>query len=80
MIQLLYIQNMENFAEALEKCRGNVLLHLPDNTTCDLKSNPAVAQVLKLLPSGYNDLRLSLSDSHDSSVFMRYMMAAANTR
>lgn len=78
MIQLMYIKNMEKFAEALEKCQGNVLLHLPDNTTCDLKSNPAAAQMLQLLPSGYNDLRLSLSDSRDSSVFMRYMMAAAN--
>lgn len=78
MIRLMYIQNMEKFTEALGKCQGNVLLHLPDNTTCDLKSNPAAAQVLKLLPTGYNDLRLSFSDSHDSSVFMRYMMVAAN--
>lgn len=77
MIRFTYIENMEKFAEAVKKCQGSVLLHLPDNTTCDLKTDPVANQMLKLLPSGYNDLCLSFSNAHDSSTLMKYMMVAA---
>lgn len=77
MYRFTYIPNMEKFTEAIEKCHGSVLLHLPDNTTCDLKSDSVATQMLKLLPSGYNNLCLSFSDTHDSSILMRYMMVAA---
>lgn len=78
MIRFMYIPNMEKFAEALEKCYGNVLLHLSDNTTCDLKSNSAAMQILKMLPPGYTNLCLTFTDSRDSSAFMQYMVTAAH--
>lgn len=51
MYRFTYIPTMEKFTEAIEKCHGSVLLHLPDNTTCDLKSDSVATQMLKLLPS-----------------------------
>lgn len=78
MIRFKYIPNMKKFAEALENCHGTVLLHFSDNTTCDLKSNPAAMQMLKMMHSGYVNLCLSFSDSRDSSAFLQYMVAAAH--
>lgn len=78
MMKFRYIPNMEKFAEALKSCHGKVLLHLPDNTTCDLKSDSAAFQMLKMLPSGYHDLRLSFSDPRDTSAFMQYMLLSAH--
>lgn len=78
MMRFTYIPNMEKFVEALKKCHGSVLLHLSDDTTYDLKSDSAAFEMLKMLPSGYHDLRLSFSDSRDFSAFMQYMMLSAH--
>lgn len=78
MIRFMYVPNMKKFAQALEECHGSVLLHLSDDTTCNLKSNTAAMQMLKIMPSGYTNLCVSFSDSHDSTAFMRYMINAAH--
>lgn len=78
MLRFMSIPNKEKFLNLIEACQGSVLLHLPDNTTRDLKSDPTAREMLKLLPSNGYDLGLSFSDSCDSSVFLRYMMAASH--
>lgn len=78
MIRFMYIPNMKKFTTALEKCHGDVFLHLPDNTTCNLKSNPAAIKVLQMLPSGCANVCLSFADSRDSSAFMQYLVNAAH--
>lgn len=77
MMKFTYIPNMEKFIDTLKKCQGRVLLHLPDNTTCDLKTDSSAFQLLKMLPSGPHDLCLSFSSPRDSSMFIQYMILTA---
>ena len=72
------IPNKEKFVKLIEECQGSVLLHLPDCTTLDLKSNSAARQMLKLLPCEGCSLHLSFSDPYDSSAFLSYMIQAAH--
>lgn len=78
MLRVTFIPNKERFFELIQSCKGNVLLHLPDNSTRDLKCDPTAYQMLRLLPHGPADLCMSFSDPDDSSAFLQYMMRAAH--
>ncbi|MCI8375431.1 MAG: hypothetical protein HFI29_08355 [Lachnospiraceae bacterium] len=78
MIRFQYIPNKERFMSLIEKSHGSVLLHLPDQSTRDLKCDSTALQMLYLLPPNPMDLCLSFSDCRDSSRFLRYMMEAVH--
>lgn len=74
MLKFMFIPNKDSFLDTVMSCQGSVLLHLPDNTTCDLKTNPVARQMVKLLPPDQSNLKLSFSDARDYSRFIRYML------
>ena len=47
-IKTMQIPNVEKLIEIIEQSCGNVLLHLPDNTVCDLKNDSVTLQFFKL--------------------------------
>ena len=38
MLKILMIPNTERFLEKVNSCNGDVVLHLPDESTCSLKT------------------------------------------
>ena len=54
-----------------------MLLHLPDNTVCNLKNDHTALQILTMLHSTNKELDLSLTDVRDYGIIMDYMMSAA---
>ena len=77
MLKIMKIANVDSFMERVRDCRGQVNLHLPDGTVCDLKSDKTAAQILTLLHSIDHELDISLTDPSDCVPIMRYMMCAA---
>ncbi len=77
MIKIMLISNMEDFLEKVQNCHGDVLLHLPDGTTCSLKNDHTALQILKLLHSSNEALNISLTDVRDYGSIISYMMDAA---
>jgi len=77
MLKVMLIPDMEKFLEKVRNCRGEVLLHLPDGSTCDLKRDNTAAQMLKMLKNNENSLDISLTDPRDYPVFINFMMHAA---
>ena len=77
MIKIMLISNTETFIEKVQKCYGDVLLHLPDGTTCSLKNDHTALQMLKLLHSTNEALNISLTDERDYGPIINYMMDAA---
>ena len=77
MIKIMNVSNMDEFLEKVNMCEGNVNLHLPDGTVCDLKSDHTAAQILSLLHTVNHELDISLTNPHDFVPIMRYMMCPA---
>ena len=77
MIKIMLISNMQKFLEKIQKCHGDVLLHLPDNTVCNLKNDHTALQILTMLHSTNKELDISLTDVRDYGIIMNYMMSAA---
>ena len=77
MIKIMLISNTEDFLEKVQNCHGDVLLHLPDGTTCNLKNDHTALQILKLLHSSNEALNISLTDVRDYGPIISYMMDAA---
>lgn len=77
MLKVMLIPDVERFLEKVQDCRGDVLLHLPDGSACDLKKDHTAAQMLKMLKNDANELNISLTDPRDYPIFLRYMMCAA---
>lgn len=77
MMTLFCIPNMERFLDLVERSCGRVLLHLPDNTFCDLKEDRTAAQLLRMVLPGEQGLRISLSDPKDLPSFLSYMAECA---
>lgn len=76
-LTIYLIPDVQRFLKLVQSCCGAVILHLPDNTMCNLKENPVAQQILKLTNPKRDGLKLSFSDSNDTLRFMRYMMEAA---
>ena len=77
MLKVMLIPDMEKFLDKIQNCHGEVLLHLPDESVCDLKKDHTAMQMLKLLKNNENELDISLSDPRDYPVFLNMMMRAA---
>lgn len=77
MMKIKSIANMENFFHTVEQCQGSVLLHLPDQTVCDLKQNLLASHLLRMGNAGQKELTLSLTNGKDFPLFLTYMMEAA---
>ena len=77
MIKIMKISNMDKFLENVRMCEGEVNLHLPDGTVCDLKTDHTAAQILTMLHSTDRELDISLTNPHDYAPIMRFMMCAA---
>ena len=77
MLKVLLIPDMEKFLEKVRGCSGEVLLHLPDETTCNLKEDHIAVQMLRMLKNNENELNISLTDPRDYPVFLNLMMSAA---
>ena len=45
MLKIMLISDMEKFLNKVDECEGDVLLHLPDESTCNLKSDNTAAQL-----------------------------------
>ncbi len=78
MLRFTFIPNKKRFLELINSCKGSVLIHLPDNTTRDLKCDSTAYQMLEMLPLNTVDLCLSFSDHRDSSKFIEYLMRATH--
>lgn len=76
MLKVMLIPDVEKFLEKIQTCRGDVLLHLPDGSTCDLKNDHTAMQMLKMLKNDQNELDISLTDPRDYPVFLNFMMRA----
>ena len=76
MLKIMLISDMEKFLDKVNECRGDVLLHLPDGSTCDLKNDHTAMQMLKMLKNDQNELDISLTDPRDYPVFLNFMMRA----
>ena len=77
MIKIMLISNMQKFLEKIQKCHGDVLLHLPDDTVCNLKEDHTALQMLRMMKLNGKGLDLSLTDVRDYPIMMNYMMSAA---
>ena len=77
MLKILMIPNTESFLEKVNSCNGDVVLHLPDESTCSLKNNHIATQMLRLMDVNKNGLTLSLTDPADVSIMLNYMVNAA---
>ena len=73
MFQIMMLPDAENFLNVVERSRGQVLLHLPDHSRCDLKRDHTARQLLRLMSPRKEGLSISLSDARDVPVFLDYM-------
>lgn len=77
MFTVMMLPNAERFLELAARSCGEVLLHLPDGSLCDLKRDHTARQLLKTLRPGREGLQISLSDRGDAPAFLRYLQEAA---
>ena len=52
MLKIYSIPNMERFLSLVARSRGQVLLHLPDNSQHDLKGDSALRQLFQTMKPG----------------------------
>ena len=77
MLKNMLISDMEKFLEKVNNCHGDVLLHLPDDTVCNLKEDHTALQMLRMMKLNGKGLNLTLTDVRDFPIMMNYMMNAA---
>jgi len=77
MLKIMLISDMEKFLNKVNQCEGEVLLHLPDETLCDLKKDHTAVQMLKMMKENHSELDLTLTEPRDYAIMMGYMMQAA---
>ena len=76
MLTMTLLPDREEFLRIVDRSRGSVLLQLPDQTTCDLKHDPAARQMLHLLDPGPEGITLRLTNPEDLPAYLHYMMEA----
>ena len=77
MLKILLIPDADRFLEKVKTFSGDVILHLPDNSTCSLKSDHVAAQMIKMMDLSKDGLSLSLTDPKDFPIMLNYMVNAA---
>ena len=76
MLRMMLLPDKERFLDIVDHSRGEVLLCLPDHTDCDLKTDPAARELLRLLGPGEEGVDLRLTDPGDLPAYLHYMMEA----
>lgn len=76
MFKIRWIKNMDRFLSEVQNMKGDVLLHLPDNSRCSLKEGSTAQQVLKLMKPGDTGLSISLSDPNEMMNIIDYLISA----
>lgn len=77
MFKIMMLPDAENFLNVVANSRGQVLLHLPDNSRCDLKQDNTARQLLRIMRPSPEGLCVSLSDARDVPAFLDYMIGSA---
>ena len=77
MLKIMLISDMEKFLEKVNNCHGDVLLHLPDDTVCNLKEDHTALQLLRMMKLNGKGLNITLTDVRDYPIMMNYLMNAA---
>ena len=77
MFKIRMLPDAENFLNVVQHSRGQVLLHLPDKTFCDLKRDNTARQMLRAMRPSQEGLCISLSDARDVPAFLDYMIGSA---
>lgn len=77
MLTFFLIPDTERFLELVNKSRGEVALHMPDGSRCDLKHSGGARQMLEAAKSRKTGVEISLSNRRDVTPFIRYMEEAA---
>ena len=77
MIKIMLIPDMDKFIEKVENCHGDVLLNLPDGSECNLKTDNAARQIIRMLHSDNEELALRLTDPRDCAAIINFMMQPA---
>lgn len=76
MFQMMTLPDKERFLRIVENSRGDVVLHLPDETSCSLKEDAAARQLLRVSSPDRAGLQISLTDPEDFPAFLQYMLEA----
>lgn len=76
MFKIMMLPDAENFLNVVSNSRGQVLLHLPDDSRCDLKRDNTARQLLRAMQPGPQGLCISLSDSRDVPAFLGFLLGA----
>ena len=77
MFRIMMLPDAENFLNVVQHSRGQVLLHLPDKTFCDLKRDNTARQLLRAMRPSQEGLCISLSDARDVPACLDYMIGSA---
>ena len=77
MLKILLVPDTDKFLEMVNRCSGDVVLHLPDKSTCSLKNDRVATQMLRMMDINKNGLTLSLTDPADMPIMLNYMVNAA---
>ncbi len=80
MFKIMMMPDAEDFLNVVEHSRGQVMLHLPDGTRCDLKRDHTARQLLRAMRPSRDGLCVSLSDARDAPAFLDYMIGSARPR
>ena len=75
MIRIHAVPDMGRFLRTVERCHGEVTLHMRGGVVCHLKGDPVAMELLRTVPSA-GELHVSLSDRSDFPVFLQYLMEA----
>ena len=73
MIKLMNIKNIDGLLKVTDESRGDVTMHLPNGTECDLKRDKTAREMLKVLSIHDTQLDISLSNGADLPMFLYYM-------
>ena len=80
MFQIMMLPDADNFLKVVEGSYGQVLLHLPDDTRCDLKRDHTARQMLRVMRPPPVGFCVSLPDAREVPAFLDYMIGSARRR
>lgn len=76
MLNIKTLPDAERFLDIVEHSRGQVMLHLPDNTQCDLKRDNTARSMIQAMSPRRDGLWISLSDEGDVPAFIDFLISA----
>lgn len=76
MLKIHLMPDTEKFLSLVRQSCGDVLLHLPDGSQCNLKRSHTAQQLLRAMRPGQDGISLSFSDPGDVPAFVRHLIGA----